>query len=217
MEKRRAELRELSGGLRTLGIELEETMLQREIGFLDELLRWSTRVNLTAIRNRQEAIEKHLIDSLMLLTCPLTGPLLDLGSGAGLPAIPLAIARPELQVVSVESVGKKVNFQKHIRRLYGLANLTSLNCRIENLPQERRYPLITARAFAPLETIVELAVPLLQPGGRLLLLRGRENERTATLDTELREKFRLRFGQTRTYCLPYSGAQRQILQIEPSD
>jgi len=210
MEKRTVKLKT---GLARFDIYLDEEILGRQLDFLGEMIRWSTRINLTAIRNLDEGIEKHLLDSLILLSHCRERLLLDIGSGAGLPAIPLAIADPGLQVISVESVGKKVNFQKHIRRSFGLNNLTPLNCRVEDLPPERSYPMITARAFAPVEKILELVQPLLAVGGELLLLRGSRDE--VSLDsTEVGlRKYGFRLNKQQAYRLPFSGSQRQILQI----
>ncbi len=212
MEKRISRLKE---GLAAFGIELDAQTLHRELQFLDELLRWSARINLTAIRNPQEGLEKHLLDSLALYHDCSADSLLDVGSGAGLPAIPLAIARPDIQVVSVESVGKKVRFQKHIRRTFGLENLSPLNCRVEELPREsRKYPLITARAFATISKIIELVSPLMTADGKLLLLRGREGEVGQSAAVTALNHYGLQVRRTAIYRLPFSGAQRQILEIE---
>ncbi|WP_020678231.1 16S rRNA (guanine(527)-N(7))-methyltransferase RsmG [Geopsychrobacter electrodiphilus] len=213
MEKR---TEHLISGLGNFGIKLSESILLRELEFLDELLRWSDRINLTAIKNQQEGIEKHLIDSLVLLLFLRDELLLDLGTGAGIPSIPLAIARPELAIVSVESVGKKVNFQKHVRRKLSLNNLTPLNCRVESLVKENSYPQITARAFAPLDKILALVHPLLTPGGRLLLLRGSKDEVNLNKSTEALSRFDFIICKKHSYQLPFCKANRQILEISRS-
>jgi len=204
---------QLIKGLESFGVMLDETVLLRQLEFLAELLRWSDRINLTAIRTQEEGIEKHLIDSLVLLPFLQENLLLDLGSGAGMPSIPLAIARPEISVVSVESTGRKANFQNHIRRKLALHNLTVVNARVESLPGGIRYPLITARAFAPLDKIFELVHPLLAPGGRLLLLRGSREEISLKQTTSALSRFDFRVSNKHSYRLPFSMAQRQILEI----
>lgn len=210
MEKR---IEQLIDGLAAFGIVLSEQVLRQQLTFLDELVRWSARINLTAISDPVEGIEKHLLDSLVLLSYCSVGELLDVGSGAGLPAIPLAIAQPELQVVTVESVGKKVSFQKHIRRLLGLENLTPINSRVEALPLTKKYPIITARAFAPIAMIIDLVFPLMGEGGSLLLLRGRKDETGLLQTDEALLKYDLQITKRYSYQLPFSGAQRQLLQI----
>ncbi len=206
----------LKEGLTRLGLALDDSILEKELWFLDEMIRWSARINLTSIRTWHEGIEKHLLDSLVLQPHCQAKRLLDVGSGAGLPGIPLAIATPEIQITSVESVGKKISFQKHIRRTLQLSHFSPVNCRIEDLPREDQYPLITARAFASMTKIVEMTLPLLEPGGRLILLRGKEGELAdPQLIAEL-QKYKLEAEVLRNYALPFSGAQRQIIQIARS-
>ena len=211
MEKRTAKLK---AGLAAFDICLAESVLQRQLEFLDEMIRWSKRINLTAIRDQDEGIEKHLLDSLILLRYCHGTSLLDVVTGAGLPSIPLAIADSDLQVVSVESVGKKINFQKHIRRSFGLKNLTPLNCRVEDLSQDRSFPLITARAFAPIDKILELVQPLLSEEGELLLLRGARDELSLDQTESALLKYSFQVKEQHSYSLPFSGSQRQILQIK---
>jgi 16S rRNA (guanine527-N7)-methyltransferase len=210
MEKRTDKLRT---GLAAFDIFLNEEVLLRQLDFLDEMIRWSARINLTAIRNLEEGVEKHLLDSLVLLPYCQGNSLLDIGTGAGLPSIPLAIADSDLQVVSVESVGKKINFQKHIRRSLGLKNLTPLNCRVEELPCDRKFPLITARAFASIDKILELVQPLLTDEGELLLLRGAREEISLGQTEIAMQKHGFLLGEQHSYSLPFSGSQRQILRI----
>ncbi len=213
MEKRTEKLK---SGLAIFDISLDELVLQRQLDFLDEMFRWNARINLTAISSLDEGIEKHLLDSLILLSYCRERSLLDIGTGAGLPSIPLAIADPNLQVVSVESVGKKINFQKHIRRSLGLENLTPLNCRVEDLSPDRNFPVITARAFAPINKILELVEPLLTDGGELLLLRGSRDEVSLDQTEVAMGKYGFRVTKQHSYCLPFSGSQRQILKISRS-
>ena len=103
---------------KTLSLYFMEFIFGEELLYLDELLRWNKKINLTSIRNKDSALEKHLLDSLTLLKHVKRGEsFLDVGSGGGLPGIPVAIADRTLQLVSVDSVGKKINFQKHTNRL----------------------------------------------------------------------------------------------------
>ncbi|TLM66604.1 MAG: 16S rRNA (guanine(527)-N(7))-methyltransferase RsmG [Deltaproteobacteria bacterium] len=146
-----------------------------------ELLRWNRTHNLTAITDPLEVREKHLLDSLTLL--PLLGParrLLDLGSGAGFPALPVKIVRPALEVVSVDAVGKKIAFQRHVARTLQLAGFTAVHGRAEDLPGTplcgAGFDVITARALGSLPLLVRLAAPCLAPGGRLVAMKGADGE-----------------------------------------
>jgi len=209
----------LAAGLEELKVFLPEATLKNEIIFLDELLRWNRQINLTAVRDRQGALEKHLIDSLALLAyLPGAAQMLDIGSGAGLPGIPLAVARPELQVVSIDSVGKKISFQKHIKRLMKLGNLHPVHGRIEALDMaladHAQFDLAVARAFSSLEQLLKKATPWLQPEGELLAMKGPEGEdELRRLEPRLSVSgFQLKAVES--YRLPFSQAERLLIRLK---
>jgi 16S rRNA (guanine527-N7)-methyltransferase len=164
-----------------LKLELEiphDCLVQLEL-LVDELLRWTKRRNLTAITDRDEVLEKHLVDSLTMLPfARQASRLLDIGSGAGFPALPLKIVCPALEVVSVDAVGKKIDFQKHIARKFGLLSFTGLHARIQDLQEDESYrsgfDLVTARALTSLE---DLAIPV-----------GFDYDNVGSLSAEVREK-----------------------------
>ncbi len=208
-------------GLDQLGIKLSNHAMNNEMEFLDELLRWNLRVNLTSIRNRNEAIEKHLLDSLVLL--PQLGQakqLLDIGSGGGLPGIPLAIASPALQVVSVDSVGKKINFQKHIKRRLQVDNLTVIQSRIEELLQmdtgQDKCDLVVSRAFSSLEVFIQSAVNWLNPGGRFVAMKGPEGRDELGAAQGVIEQYGFTNPEIKDYRLPFSQAERQLVSLTKS-
>ncbi|MCD6188453.1 MAG: 16S rRNA (guanine(527)-N(7))-methyltransferase RsmG [Desulfuromusa sp.] len=206
-------------GLSRLGLQLSEQTIKKEIYFLDELLRWNQRINLTSIRNRDEAIEKHLLDSLLLLPhLHAAQNIIDMGSGGGLPGIPLAIALSALQVVSVDSVGKKINFQKHIKRLLQLDNLTVVQSRIEDLEpvalDQEKYDLIVSRAFSSLETSLCCADPWLKSGGRLLVMKGPEGRNELKAARATIESLGFTDPTVLTYSLPFSRAERQLVVLK---
>ncbi len=206
-------------GLSQLDITLSATVIKKEIKFIDEMLHWNKRINLTSIRNGEEAIEKHLLDSLLLLShLKESRRMMDMGSGGGLPGIPLAIAIPTLQVVSVDSVGKKINFQKHIKRLLQLDNLTILQSRIENLEREtdkyQKYDVVVARAFTSLDVLLEYATPWLVPGGRLIAMKGPGGEDELQTLTQKMAGGHLSKPNIYTYHLPFTQVERQIIIIE---
>lgn len=200
-------------------LELEipaESLVQLEL-LVDELLRWTQRRNLTAITDREEVVEKHLVDSLTMLPFARHAVrLLDIGSGAGFPALPLKIVCPTLEVVSVDAVGKKIDFQKHIARKLGLPSFTGLHARIQDLSGEENYragfDLVTARALTSLEDLVAMAEPFLAPGGRLVAMKGPEGEQEFSAS-------RNRLGVSgwslalHRLVLPRSGAQRCLIEL----
>ena len=214
--------RHLADLLASLGVTLEAVALERLDWLGKELLRWNRTHNLTAIIDPAEIREKHLADSLTLL--PLLGTatrLLDLGSGAGFPALPLKIARPALEVVSVDAVGKKIAFQRHVARSLKLAGFTAVHGRAEDLPGApccgAGFDLVTARALGSLPLLARLAAPCLAPGGRLIAMKGAEG--AAELAAGQAELAVLGFACTAHHALrlPVSGAERCLLVLEKTD
>jgi len=160
----------LSSGLAELGLVLSPATQAQLLAFRDLLLKWNKTYNLTALRDPQQALSHHLLDSLAILPHVGPGPLLDVGSGGGLPGIPLAIARPELAVRMVDTVQKKATFLQQAAIQLGLKNVTVNHARVEELPGQ--YAQISSRAFAELGLFVELTRHLLAPGGRWLAMKG---------------------------------------------
>jgi 16S rRNA (guanine527-N7)-methyltransferase len=165
----------LDAGLRALGLDTAHA--PRLLAYLALLLRWNATYNLTAIRDPREMVTKHLLDSLAmhpyvdgLVTA--RGALADLGTGAGLPGIPLAIVKPGLRVTLVESAGKKARFMRQAIRELGLADARVAESRIEALDEPGAYAAITARALATIPSILELGGHLLADDGVLLAMKG---------------------------------------------
>ena len=193
-----------------------DSLVQLEL-LVDEFLRWTKRRNLTAITDRDEVLEKHLVDSLTMLPfARQASRLLDIGSGAGFPALPLKIVCPALEVVSVDAVGKKIDFQKHVVRKLGLPSFTGLHARIQDLQGVDDYragfDLVTARALTSLEDLVAMAEPFLAPGGRLVAMKGPEGEKEYLAH-------RHHLGESgwslalHRLVLPRSGAQRCLIEM----
>jgi len=172
--------RELDAGLAAL--RLDPDLATPLLAYLALLDRWNRTYNLTAVRDPADMVARHLLDSLAMLPFVGDGALADLGTGPGLPGIPLAIARPPLQVTLVESNGKKARFLREAVRTLQLRNARVAESRIESLDEPAAYDAITARALATLPLIVELGGPLLKPTGRLLAMKGaRPDEEIAAL------------------------------------
>jgi 16S rRNA (guanine527-N7)-methyltransferase len=153
------------------------------LAYLDLLARWNRSYNLTAVRDPREMVPRHLLDSLAM-DAYLDGiaSLADLGTGPGLPGLPLAIARPQLRVTLVEANGKKARFLREAVRTLGLANAEVAESRIEALDRTGAFDAITARALATLPQILAFGGHLLAPGGRLLAMKGaRPDEEIAAL------------------------------------
>src|SRR4249919_329194 len=161
---------ELADGLHALN--LPASLAPPLLAYLDLLEHWNRAINLTSVRERGEMLRRHLLDSLAMHEYVDAGPLADLGAGPGLPGIPLAIAKPVLQVTLVDSNGKMSRFQREAVRVLGLTNVRVLQSRAENVAEPGAYRLLTARALDRLAGIIEVGGHLLAPGGRLLALKG---------------------------------------------
>ncbi len=161
----------LRDGLAALGLEAE-ALTPPLLAYLALLVRWNATYNLTAIRDPREMVTKHLLDSLAMAPFVPDAPLADLGTGPGLPGIPLAIARPGCTVTLVESNGKKARFLREAVRMLGLPNARVAECRAENLDEPGAYSVITARALATLDRIIEVGGHLLSADGRLLAMKA---------------------------------------------
>ena len=174
----------LATGLAELGIDLPAERQDKLLAFRDLLLKWNKTYNLTALRDPDQAISHHLLDSLAILPHIGDGPLLDVGSGGGLPGIPLAIARPELSVSMVDTVQKKATFLQQAAIQLGLKNVTAHHARVEQLPGQ--YAQISSRAFAELKLFTDLTRHLLAPGGRWLAMKGvRPDDEIAALPADI--------------------------------
>ncbi|MFW5926797.1 MAG: 16S rRNA (guanine(527)-N(7))-methyltransferase RsmG [Wenzhouxiangella sp.] len=165
--------RRLAAGLRELGIELDESRRGRMLAYLELLARWNRAYNLTAIESPEAMVDRHLLDSLSILPWIRGTRILDAGTGAGLPGVVLAIARPECHFVLVDSNGKKIRFLRQVRRELGLDNIEPVQARIEDLAPEPVPDLVVARALAPLPRLVGQLEPFLARGAGLLAMKGR--------------------------------------------
>jgi 16S rRNA (guanine527-N7)-methyltransferase len=206
----------LEKGLAEMGMNLSEEHFNSFELFSAELKKWNCKVNLTSISKDADIAIKHIIDSLVLAKCVNYGDhVLDIGSGAGIPAILLKIVTPEISVVSVDAVGKKILFQRHISRLLALKNFAALHARVEDLHATHAglFDVITSRAFSRLELFVELAAPLLKDGGRMIAMKGPhvDNEFDGAAD-ELR-LLGFEISSVNKYSLPMNKGERSLVTV----
>ncbi len=173
---RTAEMSQLMAGASAMGVALSEAQAAKLLDYLDLLQKWNKAYNLTAVRERSAMLVQHLLDSLSILPHLPPGDLLDVGSGGGLPGIPLAILQPERSITLIDTVGKKVAFLKQAAMTLGLKNLTAVSDRIESWvpPAEHAagFTLITARAYATLATLIGQTHRLLAQNGGWYAMKG---------------------------------------------
>jgi 16S rRNA (guanine527-N7)-methyltransferase len=203
--------RTLEQGVQALGIALHDGALEKLERYADRLLAWNRKVNLTAITDPAEMAEKHLVDCLALVPDAAgAATLLDVGSGAGLPGIPLAIALPSLDVTCCDSVAKKVAFVKAVAAELGL-RVRGVAARAEGEPEREGLPraeVVVSRALADPERWLPLAARYLAPGGRVLATLGREADEQVLLRAGATAGLTLR--GLRRFALPRSGALRAV-------
>jgi 16S rRNA (guanine527-N7)-methyltransferase len=170
----------LRAGLEQLRLPVEDSVVQKLLGYLGQLERWNGTYNLTAIRDPGEMVTKHILDSLSVLPWAPSGTLLDAGAGAGLPGIPLAIANSSLQVTLVDSAGKKVRFMNHVRRNLGLDNVHPVQARVEEMAAGAPFDLVVSRAFTSIAAFLASVRHLADGATRLLVMKGRYPEAEIT-------------------------------------
>lgn len=170
------ERRFLQRGAEQLGLSLSDAHLDALMNYLALLIKWNRAYNLTAVRDPGQMVARHLLDSLSVAPL-LTGQrILDVGTGPGLPGIPLAILYPECQFELLDSNGKKTRFLIEAKLQLGLSNVQVHCCRVESLRDEQGFDAITSRAFASLADMISGCEHLLTPAGKLFAMKGQYPE-----------------------------------------
>ena len=167
-----ADLRaQLEAGCAELGLDLSETQIRQLLDYLALLVKWNKVYNLTALRDPAQMLSKHLLDSLALIPYLDAESLLDVGTGAGLPGIPVAICRPQMAVTLLDSNAKKTRFLQQVKAELKLSNVTIVHGRVEQVDLPK-FAIITARAFASVGDIIDLAGRHCDDAGKLILMKG---------------------------------------------
>jgi 16S rRNA (guanine527-N7)-methyltransferase len=166
----------LTAGVRGLGLTANGGQIAALLGFLHLMQKWGKTYNLTAIRDLRAAVDLHLLDSLAVSPFLEGRSILDVGTGAGLPGLPLAILHPERRFVLLDASAKKVRFVRQVTLELGLRNVEVVVARVEDAVFEETFDRVMARAFASLLDIRHLASRFLSPEGRILALKGRLGE-----------------------------------------
>ena len=162
----------LCEGAELMSIPISESQVQQLLIYHSLILKWNKVYNLSAIRDPLESIKKHFLDSLSILNFIKPGLLLDVGSGAGLPGIVIAIMKPKTKVFVIDSIGKKCRFMQTVKTELSLENLIVINSRVESFESEESFSQITTRAFADVSKTIELTKHLISNKGRYLLMKG---------------------------------------------
>ncbi len=205
----------LISGAQELGVTLSNHQVDAFFIYFSELGKWNRSINLTTIREESDVIIKHGLDSLSFLKGFSPVPqmaLLDIGSGAGFPALPIKISHTELRVAMVESVKKKASFLRHMIRTLRLQETDVIDKRTEELPDAYRsvFDVVTARAFADIKSALLVGLPFLKPGGLMILSKGPGETISEPDATKIGFSVRNAIGLT----LPHSDYKRTVWVFE---
>ena len=204
----------LKKGIKTIGLTLSPEQTDLLTSHARQLLLWNAKMNLTAITDLRLMAYKHFVDALAAASF-LQRParIMDIGSGAGFPAIPMKVIYPDLDVTMVDSVRKKVSFLNHVVRTLKLDNTNAVHARVEDLASDpghfQMYDAVTARGFADLSKLAALARPMLGPCGRIYALKGEHAIEEIT--PELEAQFNIIH---KSYSLPFVDAIRSVVILE---
>jgi 16S rRNA (guanine527-N7)-methyltransferase len=161
-------------GLQRMDLKLSDQVIDQLMAYLDLVEKWNRVYNLTAIRERDEMIKLHFLDSLSILKNVHVKNILDVGSGAGFPGIVLAITQPELKVTVMDSVNKKTTFMQQVKSELSLMNLDVVNSRVEDYQPTTLFEAVTSRAFSNLKNMMSLTQHTLKKEGVWLAMKSKD-------------------------------------------
>lgn len=161
--------------LKYINLDITEESKEKLYKYMKNLMDWNSKINLTAIKDEEEIILKHFVDSIYIKDF-INGRVIDIGSGAGFPGIPLKIVNNDMSLVSIDSINKKINFQKDSVDKLDLKNIEIIHTRAEDLAQKKDYresfDFVVSRAVANLSTLVEYMLPFAKIGGKCICMKG---------------------------------------------
>jgi len=199
----------LSQGLEQLGLSVDADKQEKLMLYLRLMLKWNRAYNLTAIRELDEMVIRHLLDSLSIMAYIECSRVLDVGSGAGLPGVPLAICMPDCQFVLLDSNGKKTRFLRQAKIELAIENIDIIHSRIEDYKPSSGFEVITCRAFAALNTILDRTEHLVTSTTRIMAMKAKADLSVLTEGFEPRAQHRLQ--------VPWLNEERHLLEITPSE
>ena len=198
----------LAKGIAEAGLPIDEQKQQKLLAYLVLMQKWNKVHNLTAVRDADEMVTLHLLDSLVVLPFIDGKVLLDVGSGAGLPGIPLAICLPDLKVTVIDSNNKKVSFMRQAKAELGIDNLEVLGGRVEEITPTRKFDMVISRAFSDLDLFISLTHQLCEEQGKWLAMKGVYPEAELA---ELEKKTGIKASKVEELNVPGLAAQRHLV------
>lgn len=209
---------ELKSQAKQINIELTEEQVEKYYKYMNLLLEWNEKINLTAIIEPKEIILKHFIDSLTIEKhIKENEKFIDVGTGAGFPGIPISIIKENTNIVLLDSLNKRINFLEEVKKELKLKNITTIHGRVEefgkNKKERETYDIATSRAVAPLNILLEYLLPLIKVGGRAICMKGSNIEEIENAKNALKI-LGGEIEQIEEIILPNSDIKRNIIIVK---
>lgn len=209
---------ELKIKAKQIEIELTKKQIEKYYNYMNLLLEWNEKINLTAIIDPKEIILKHFVDSLTIAKYIKDDEkLIDVGTGAGFPGIPLSIVKENTDIVLLDSLNKRINFLEEVKENLKLKNITTIHGRAEefgkNKKEREKYDIATSRAVAPLNILLEYLLPLVKVGGRAICMKGSNIEEVENAKNAL-EILGGQIEKIEEITLPNSDIKRNIIIVK---
>ena len=205
--------------LNELNIELSEDQLDKFYDYMNILIEWNKVMNLTAITEPEEIILKHFIDSLTVLnSISKNSKIIDVGTGAGFPGIAIKIAYPEIKVVLLDSLNKRIKFLNEVIEKLRLENIEAVHGRAEeygrNKDYREKFDIAIARAVAPLNVLLEYLMPFVKNGGKCVCMKGSNSQEEIDLSSNAIKMLGGRLIETEEFVIPNTDIKRRIVEIK---
>lgn len=202
-----------------INIGFNEKQLEQFFEYMNLLIEWNEKINLTAITEPKEIIIKHFIDSLTINKyIEKNNKIVDVGTGAGFPGIPIKIYRPEVEVTLVDSLNKRINFLNEVISKLGLEKINTIHARVEEFARNKKYrekfDIVTARAVANLTVLSEYLLPLTKNNGKCICMKGSNIEEECKESKKAIEILGGKIVEIEEFYLPDSDIKRNIINIK---
>lgn len=202
-----------------INININDEQAQKYYNYMNLLIEWNEKINLTAITNPDEIIIKHFIDSITIdKYIEKNNKIIDVGTGAGFPGIPLSILRDDLDITLMDSLNKRIKFLDEVRELNHLNNISTIHGRAEELGKNKsfreKYDIATSRAVAPLNVLLEYMLPFVKVGGYCICMKGSNVEEEIANSKTALSKLKGKIEKIEAFKLPNTEYGRNIIIIK---
>ena len=200
-------------------VQFTEEQLQKFYKYMNLLIEWNKKINLTAIIEPEDIVLKHFIDSLTILPfIDKNKKIIDIGTGAGFPGIPVSIMRNDVDMTLLDSLNKRINFLNEVIKILNLKNVNTIHSRIEDLAKNKKYretyDIATSRAVANLSTLSEYMIPMIKTRGISICMKGSDIEEEINKSKKAVDILGGKFKKIEKFTLPNSDQKRTIILIE---